>query len=115
VAYVLKARTVEQEKQPLLTNGSETIFVSRQRPQTKRFPQQQSAWNNRGTVETGFSTGIRAKGLQGARIGQLEGTATQRVLEPGSRLITIVRSLYQATTNEDTAGWKRLSLCSSDL
>jgi hypothetical protein len=26
--YLLKARTVEPEKQPLLTNGSETIFVS---------------------------------------------------------------------------------------
>jgi hypothetical protein len=28
---LLKARTVEPEKQPLLANGSETIFVSRQR------------------------------------------------------------------------------------
>jgi hypothetical protein len=32
VAYLLKARTVEPAKQPLLTNGSETTFVSRQRP-----------------------------------------------------------------------------------
>jgi hypothetical protein len=31
VAYLLKARTVEPEKQPLLTNGPETTFVSRQR------------------------------------------------------------------------------------
>jgi hypothetical protein len=31
VAYLLKARTVEPEKQPLLANGSETTFVSRQR------------------------------------------------------------------------------------
>jgi hypothetical protein len=31
VAYFLKARTAEPEKQPLLANGSETIFVSRQR------------------------------------------------------------------------------------
>jgi hypothetical protein len=31
VAYSLKARTVEPEKQPLLVNGSET-FVSRQQP-----------------------------------------------------------------------------------
>jgi hypothetical protein len=35
VAYLLKAKTVEPEKQPLLANGSETIFVSRQRPQNK--------------------------------------------------------------------------------
>jgi hypothetical protein len=31
VAYLLKARTVEPEKQPLLVNGCETTFVSRQR------------------------------------------------------------------------------------
>jgi hypothetical protein len=31
VAYLLKARTVEPEKQPLLANGSETTFVSIQR------------------------------------------------------------------------------------
>jgi hypothetical protein len=30
VAYLLKARIVEPEKQPLLTNGSETTFISRQ-------------------------------------------------------------------------------------
>jgi hypothetical protein len=30
VAYLLKARTVEQEKKPLLANGSESTFVSRQ-------------------------------------------------------------------------------------
>jgi hypothetical protein len=31
VAYLLKARTVKPEKQPLLANGSETTFVSGQR------------------------------------------------------------------------------------
>jgi hypothetical protein len=31
VAYLLKARTVEPEKQPLLASGSETIFVSSQK------------------------------------------------------------------------------------
>jgi hypothetical protein len=31
VAYLLKARTVELEKQLLLVNGSETTFVSMQR------------------------------------------------------------------------------------
>jgi hypothetical protein len=31
VSYLLKARTVEPKKEPLLANGSETIFVSRQR------------------------------------------------------------------------------------
>jgi hypothetical protein len=36
VAYLLKARTVEPEKQPLLANGSETKFVSRQRPRNRQ-------------------------------------------------------------------------------
>jgi hypothetical protein len=35
VSYLLKARTVEAEKQPLLANGSERTFISRQRPQNK--------------------------------------------------------------------------------
>jgi hypothetical protein len=35
VAYFLDARTVESEKQPLLANGSETTFVSRQWPRNK--------------------------------------------------------------------------------
>jgi hypothetical protein len=30
MAYLLKAKTVEPEKQTLLSNGSETTFVSRQ-------------------------------------------------------------------------------------
>jgi hypothetical protein len=39
----------------------------------------------------------------------------QRGLEPGSRGIAIVRSRYQATTSEDTAGWKRLSVWKSAM
>jgi hypothetical protein len=35
VAYLLKATTVEPEKQLLLANGSETTFGSRQRPQNE--------------------------------------------------------------------------------
>jgi hypothetical protein len=36
-------------------------------------------------------------------------------LEHGSRGIAIVRSSYQETFSEDTAGWKRLSVCCNDL
>jgi hypothetical protein len=36
-----------------------------------------------------------------------KGAAIRRGLEPGSREIAIVRSRYQATTSEETAGWKR--------
>jgi hypothetical protein len=36
VAYLLNARTVEPEKQPLLENGSETTLISRQRPPTDK-------------------------------------------------------------------------------
>jgi hypothetical protein len=38
VAYLLKARTVEPEKQPLLANGSETTAVSKERF-GKHFPE----------------------------------------------------------------------------
>jgi hypothetical protein len=44
VARLLKERTVKPEKQPLLANGSETTFVSRQRPRnngTKSVARQQ--------------------------------------------------------------------------
>jgi hypothetical protein len=36
VAYLLKARTVEPEKQPLLETGSEIAFVSMQEPRNRR-------------------------------------------------------------------------------
>jgi hypothetical protein len=39
VAYFLKARTVEPEKQPLLANGSEITFASRQQQRNKRDKQ----------------------------------------------------------------------------
>jgi hypothetical protein len=38
VACLLKSRTVDPDKQPLLVNGSETTFVSRQRP-SKHVPE----------------------------------------------------------------------------
>jgi hypothetical protein len=47
VAYLLKARTVEPEKQPLLANGSETTVVSRQRI-GKHFP---AATDTHATIE----------------------------------------------------------------
>jgi hypothetical protein len=53
VAYLLKAGTVEPEKQPLLANSSEITFVSGQRSRTSRFPWQQSARNSGGTVGNG--------------------------------------------------------------
>jgi hypothetical protein len=39
-----------------------------------------------------------------------KGAADHRGLEPGSREIAIIRSLYQETSSEDTAGWKRLRI-----
>jgi hypothetical protein len=38
-----------------------------------------------------------------------KGEAIRRRLKPGSRGIAIVRSRYQATTNEGAAGWKNLA------
>jgi hypothetical protein len=51
-----------------------------------------------------FCTGVCKKKRQ------LKGAAVQRELEPRSRGLAIVRSRYQATISEDTAGWKILSL-----
>jgi hypothetical protein len=51
----------------------------------------------------------------GARIGTWKGATIQRGLEPRSRGLAIVRSHYQETSSEDTAGWKRLSMCASYL
>jgi hypothetical protein len=39
--------------------------------------------------------------------GSWKGTAIQGGFEPGSRVLTIVRSRYQATTNDDTAAIKK--------
>jgi hypothetical protein len=36
VAYLLKVRIVEPDKQPLLANGSETTFVSRHRARNRQ-------------------------------------------------------------------------------
>jgi hypothetical protein len=36
LAYLLKAKTVEPKKQPLLANGSEITFVSRQLPKNRQ-------------------------------------------------------------------------------
>jgi hypothetical protein len=52
VAQLLKERTVEPEKQPLLANGSETTFVSRQRL-CKHVP---SAMDTHATVEVLLET-----------------------------------------------------------
>jgi hypothetical protein len=53
--------------------------------------------------------------LVSCKRGTWKEAAIQRGLEPGSRGRAIVRSSYQATTSEETAGWKKLSVCSSDL
>jgi hypothetical protein len=111
VTYLLKARTVETEKQLLPANGSETTFVSRQRSQAG------SRGNSpRPTVEalleTVFSTGDPCREVirrtTGVRTRQL-GAAIHREFEPGSRGIAIVTSRYQATTGEDMQAGKYLA------
>jgi hypothetical protein len=62
VAYLLKGRTVEEEKQPLLVNSSET-FVSRQQL-SKHIPVAMDTHaNNSGTVGNGVFYSVCAKGL----------------------------------------------------
>jgi hypothetical protein len=43
------------------------------------------------------------------------GAAVQEGLQPRIRGTAIVKSRYQATISEDTEGWKRHSVCSSEL
>jgi hypothetical protein len=42
--------------------------------------------------------------------GSWKGAAVQRGFEPESRELAIIRSRYQATISEETAGWKRLNM-----
>jgi hypothetical protein len=77
-----------------------------------------SARNNRAPAGNGVFYGGPCPGIirrtNGARLRSWKGTAIQRRLEPGNRGIDIVRCRYQATTSEDTAEWKGLSLYSND-
>jgi hypothetical protein len=49
-----------------------------------------------------------------ARRGSWKETAVQRGLEHG-RGIAIVRRSYQETSSNDTADWRRFSVCYTDL
>jgi hypothetical protein len=49
------------------------------------------------------------------RADSCKGGAVQRELEHGSRRIATLRYRYQKTSSEDTAGWKRLNVCCSDM
>jgi hypothetical protein len=74
MAYLLKARTVEPEKQPLLTNGSETSFVSRQQL-GKHVP---AAKDKKATIQVLLETVISTRSM---RRGYKEPTvATELVL-----------------------------------
>jgi hypothetical protein len=67
-------------------------------------------------LETVFSTVFVPRGyIEGkqSKNWQFKGAAIQRGLKHGSRGTGVVKSPYQATA--DTAGWKRLSVCSSDF
>jgi hypothetical protein len=85
VAYLLKTITVEQEKKPLLANGTETIFVSKQ--------------------------GQRVSCEEGRQLGATIKTG----LAHGSRGRATVRRRYKETSSEDRAGCKGLIVCASDL
>jgi hypothetical protein len=125
VTYLLKARTVEPEKQPLLANGSETTFVSRQRF-SKHVP---VPTDTHATIEVllemVFSTRSVKSGYMEDDWGNLvssvresvkervcwKGAAVQRGLQRGSRGIALVRSRYHKTSSEYTVTWKKYSVC----
>jgi hypothetical protein len=101
VAYLLKARTVEPEKQPLLAKGSEIIFVSRQRL-GQHFP---AATDTHATEEQCFLRGPY-RGVIRKTIGAFctgvceEKSSVGReppLREDFSQKVAIVRSRYQET------------------
>jgi hypothetical protein len=126
VVYLFKATTVKPEKQPLLANGSETTFVSRQRPRNKQgntsvarqqILDKQQLNGNRGGLEQQVQCSAEyqsGKRRLRVRIRSRKGAAAQRGLEHANRGIAIVRNRYQEKPPEDTAGWKRFSVCCSD-
>jgi hypothetical protein len=95
MVYLLKARTVEPEKQPLLANGSETTFVCRQRL-GKHVPAATDTIEI--LLETVFSTRSVQRGYKEENLGNRvscvrevvknrdswKGDAIQRGLERGS-------------------------------
>jgi hypothetical protein len=79
------------------------------------FPRQQIRMQQPiGAVGKGVLYSVHAEGVisrpNEARIDSCKGAVVQKGLESGSRRIAIIKSCHQATTSEDTAGWKRLSV-----
>jgi hypothetical protein len=125
---------VEPEKRPLLANGSETTFVSRQRPRNRQYKEKyMSAARERLGKHVPAETvriqewtvlsaraaprsykednwGNQFKSLRESVKKRLswKGAAVQRRLEPGSRGRAIVRSRFKKTFIEGTECWKRL-------
>jgi hypothetical protein len=129
VVYLLEARTVEPEKQPLPANGSETTSflgngrktnrgitsVARQqildKQQLNKKQERCFLWCPCRDVITGTVWGNQSV----ARVLSWKGAAFQRGLEPGSRGMTIVRSRYQETASGDYDRLRTLGVCFSDL
>jgi hypothetical protein len=57
---------------------------------------------------------VSSKGLEEGQLNQeyfsWKGTDVQKELEPVNRGLVIIRNRYQATTSEDTEGWKGLGV-----
>jgi ParB-like chromosome segregation protein Spo0J len=115
VAYLLKARTVEPEKQPLLANGSEIKFDSRQRL-GKHVP---AATDTHATIEvlleTVFSTrsmqrGYKEDTAESVLYGRLWREDLRAEAEEFPLLETVIRERLLTT-----AGWRRLCECCGDL
>jgi hypothetical protein len=127
VTYLLKARTVEPDKQSLLENGSKTTLVSRQRP-WNRMEQCQLLGsrflisnNCPATIEQpteehcflcgpcwDIMTGTFWGNQSVARMLSWKRAAIQRGSESGSRGIAIVRSRYQKMIRGDCNGLRTL-------
>jgi hypothetical protein len=85
--------------------------VSMQQSQTNRFPRQQWRYYRKRFLRRPCWGVIRRTTAAG--IDSLKGAAIQKELEHRSRLIVTVEAV--TWKSEDTEGWKRLGVCSSEM
>jgi hypothetical protein len=90
----------------LLGNGSVNTFPRKQHTRTvfsaRAVPRsyKEDSWGNQvNSVRESMTKSVSWKGA-----------VVQRGLELGSRGVAIVRSCYQETSSEDSAGWERFSV-----
>jgi hypothetical protein len=118
------SKIINKTRRPLLGNGSVNTFP-RQRITIQEWtvlsaravPRSYKEDNWGDQINTLWKSEVMSQGqlVKGQLEESWKGAAIQRGLERGSWRISTVRSRYQGTAGEDTAGWKRRGVCCGDL